>query len=290
MKVGESLRRERRVTLEDTGWRPDVSTPIAFQIAGTDLDAELKNWPKGTVEVSASDLAPEELGAVLGGQFELTCGDEKYVLKPGDGLLIPRGEPRVWRVLSEEGVLYRVRHRSSIGASRMARNEERLTALEDSEAIKSLKAIYAAAADAKYTSDFRRKTSAELETAARQQVDCFTEDAVWQGGPFGGNIVGREPLFHFFCASPWRFTVHAYVSPRLSITGDRAEGIWKLLELGVREQDGKTVLLTGETVETYRRTPDGWRIASVSFAKLHSLVLADEPDALHCLISPGEEA
>jgi quercetin dioxygenase-like cupin family protein len=48
------------------------------------------------------------MGAVLEGRFELTCGDERYELAAGMGILIPANEPHVWRVLSDDGVLYRV--------------------------------------------------------------------------------------------------------------------------------------------------------------------------------------
>jgi hypothetical protein len=153
-----------------------------------------------------------------------------------------------------------------------------------------LKAAYAAATDAKYTPDRQRRPKPEFVAAAARQAACFTHDAVWRGGPFGGDIVGRAALQSFFEQSPWRFTTHLYAAPILEIEGETARGTWRLWELGVQDTDQRTVLLTGATHETYRLTSEGWRIASMRFETLHSLVLSSEPDAVRRLIPSGEAA
>jgi hypothetical protein len=95
---------------EDSGWRPaDAATAPAFRTEGRDLIVELRRWNASDI----AELAPppnlgEEVGAVLNGRFELTTGDERHELAPGSGILIPPGEARTWRLLSESGVLYRV--------------------------------------------------------------------------------------------------------------------------------------------------------------------------------------
>jgi hypothetical protein len=168
--------------------------------------------------------------------------------------------------------------------------QARLQRLEAVEDLRRLKQTYAAAADAKYNPDRTRKAPADLAAAAHKQAECFTIDAIWHGGPFGGDINGRAALFDFFCRSPWLFTVHAYLSPVLDIDGNRATGLWQLWQVGVRDGDSATVLVTGRTREHYMRLPDaGWRVSEMQFEQLHSLVLSDVPDALRCLIPLGEK-
>jgi mannose-6-phosphate isomerase-like protein (cupin superfamily) len=58
--------------------------------------------------IAAVSGTAEEMGAVLEGRFTLVCGEESHSLSVGDGILVPRGEPRSWRLDSDHGVLYRV--------------------------------------------------------------------------------------------------------------------------------------------------------------------------------------
>jgi hypothetical protein len=163
---------------------------------------------------------------------------------------------------------------------------KRLQRVEDVQALHALKAEYAAAADAKYVPTGGR--APEFEAAADRQAACFAADAVWHGGPFGGTISGRDGLLAFFRNSPWRFTAHLYDAPAISVDGDAASARWRLWEIGTRAADGRTVLMVGTTEETYRRTPDGWKIASMRFSALHAVALDERPDALRCLIPAGE--
>jgi hypothetical protein len=95
---------------EDSGWRPaDETTEPRFRTEGRDLVVELRRWNAGDIaELAAPPNLGEEVGAVLNGRFELTTGDERHELVPGSGILIPPGEARTWRLLSDSGVLYRV--------------------------------------------------------------------------------------------------------------------------------------------------------------------------------------
>jgi hypothetical protein len=165
---------------------------------------------------------------------------------------------------------------------------QRLQRIEDVQALNALKAEYAAAADAKYTSDYER--APDFDRAADRQAACFTEDAVWHGGPFGGTITGRAALQTFFRGKLWRFTAHLYSAPEITLDGDDASARWRLWELGIRASDDCAVLLVGTTKEAYRRTAHGWKIASMQFEALHSLGLGDRSDALRCLIPAGDVA
>jgi quercetin dioxygenase-like cupin family protein len=98
----------RACTTADSGWRPNAATAPDFRAEGDELAVELRRWTPGIGVPEAPRGLGEEMGAVLEGRFELACDDERYELGPGDGLLIPAGASRTWRVLSDSGVLYRV--------------------------------------------------------------------------------------------------------------------------------------------------------------------------------------
>jgi hypothetical protein len=164
----------------------------------------------------------------------------------------------------------------------------RVQRLEDLQALQALKARYAAAADAKYTPQGQRQSSALLERAAAEQAACFHADAVWEGGSFGGHIVGRDALFTWFCRSPWRFAAHFYQSPRFTLEGDSASAEWRLWQLGIRADDDRTMLIVGNTFERYRRDAGGWLIEAMRFDSLHTLGLPDAAGALRCVI-PGAQ-
>lgn len=169
--------------------------------------------------------------------------------------------------------------------------ESRLAHLEAIQDIHALRQRYALAADAKYHARGDRHKGTMLDAAVNAQVSCFAPDALWHGGPFGGDIQGREALRGFFRVSPWHFTSHHYSNVDLRIHGQRAEGSWRLVEIGVRESDKATVLITGRTAETYRKDPaEGWLISSFAFEQLHSIELSREAGALRCLIPAEEEA
>ncbi|MFX1766785.1 nuclear transport factor 2 family protein [Paraburkholderia sp. A1RI-2L] len=148
---------------------------------------------------------------------------------------------------------------------------ERVARLEAVEAIRELKARYAALADAKYTSTHERQPADVLARVAWDQALCFTEDAVWEGGAgFGDSLVGRAQLHEWFKRSPWCFAAHYYGSPQFDIRADEASGTWRLWQLAMREDTREVVLLAAVTRERYRRDADGaWRCAYMNFAQIH---------------------
>ena len=166
--------------------------------------------------------------------------------------------------------------------------EQRLARLEARAEIAELMQRYAAAADRKYTAGRTKQSPAVVRDAAREQAACFTEDAEWHGGRFGGALHGQAAIEDFFTQSPWLFTAHHYGSPSFAFHGEEADVCWRLLEVGVREGDGQVVLLTGTVRQTCCRTAQGWRIARMEFDALHAIGLAAEPERLRCLIPLGE--
>lgn len=106
----------RICTTQESGWSPQaVPAALDFHTRGDVLAVELRRWHAGeAVTIDQPRELREEMGAILSGRYELVCGDERYELAAGDGIVIPPGEPRTWRSLSDDGVLYRV---SCIGSA-----------------------------------------------------------------------------------------------------------------------------------------------------------------------------
>lgn len=76
-------------------------------LSGDKFDLKLKTFAQGeTVEGGLPSLG-EEVGAILEGTFEVDAAGEHYTLTAGEGIVIPAHEPRAWRCVSEQGVLYR---------------------------------------------------------------------------------------------------------------------------------------------------------------------------------------
>lgn len=158
---------------------------------------------------------------------------------------------------------------------------QRLQRLEAIEAIHALKARYAALADAKYTHDHQRQPEERMAEVARQQAACFTDDAIWYGGEFGGDLQGHDQLFAWFQQSPWCFATHLYASPIIEVSATEARATWRLWQMALREDNGEAVLLFGTTRETYRRNDDGqWLIASMTFEDVHLMPAAPSPRPL----------
>ena len=160
--------------------------------------------------------------------------------------------------------------------------EERLAQLEAVQSIHALKARYGALADQKYTVTRERESDARVREVARQQAECFTEDAVWDGGSdFGDRLVGRARLTEWFSRSPWCFALHYYGSPELAVHGDTATGRWRLWQVALRAGDRQAVLLAAITEEAYARQPDGrWLHSRMRFSQLHMLPVGAGPDPL----------
>lgn len=168
--------------------------------------------------------------------------------------------------------------------SDVAQLTERLFRLESVEAIRQLKARYAALADAKYTADYRQQELARLKELAMAQAACFTAQAVWYGAEFGGDRVGREALAQWFEQSPWCFAAHYYVGEDIAVDGQQARASWRLWQLALRADNAEAVLLMARTEETYRYTEaQGWLVDSMRFCDVQVAALGS--DALP--LAPG---
>lgn len=83
--------------------------PAVHGASGDHLDLALRRFSAGEALAGAEDALFEEVGAVVEGEFHIDAAGESYDLAKGEGILIPPGEPRVWRCTSPQGgLLYRV--------------------------------------------------------------------------------------------------------------------------------------------------------------------------------------
>jgi SnoaL-like domain len=94
--------------------------------------------------------------------------------------------------------------------------EERITRLEDIEAIKQLKVRYSHICDDMHNPD--------------EIASVFAEDGVWESPDFGmatGHAAIRE-LFKKFQAT-FSFSQHNMTNPLITVDGDHATGVWYIM-------------------------------------------------------------
>jgi len=130
---------------------------------------------------------------------------------------------------------------------RLKELESRIGRLEAIEAIKTLKARYAAACDDNYNPEGIGK--------------LFTEDAVWYGEENFGTHKGREAIKAFFAevSKDIEFAVHYFVQPIIEVSpkGDTATGRWYLWQAATMK-GGRAVWLAGLEYDKYRKIDGQW--------------------------------
>ena len=122
---------------------------------------------------------------------------------------------------------------------------KRVQILEDIEAIKRLKARYAQACDSNYNPD--------------EMVKIFTEDAVWDGGADFGVHRGRKEIKEFFkkVSGDLVFAIHYFMSPSITIEGNKANGRWYLWQAATLKGN-KAVWLAGFEDDKYEKINNAW--------------------------------
>ena len=130
-------------------------------------------------------------------------------------------------------------------ASRLADIEKRLSALEDAEAIRNLKARYAAYCDAQYNCD---------GIAA-----LFTEDAVWES-PSLGRFEGREAIRACFrgASGIFTFAIHYSLNGHIEVSGDTAKAQWYLFMPCTVGATNQAFWRAGIDQEHYVRVDGSW--------------------------------
>lgn len=153
---------------------------------------------------------------------------------------------------------------------------ERIRRLEDCEAIRQLKAFYARCADDKYTDDHRRKPPEEFRRISILQASVFTEDGVWDGGPQFGIKSGRQAIAEHLANVPWSFAMHYFLSPSITLDGDRAHADWMLWQTCTFAESNLAVFMAATTSDDYVRTAEGWKMSRMGF-KLKFITPFDQP-------------
>lgn len=132
--------------------------------------------------------------------------------------------------------------------------EQRIARLESMEQIRALKAVYCDLCDRGYDPD---GLSA-----------LFTEDAVWDGGPFGRHE-GRQAIHDFFksVSHSLVFAAHLVTNPIIAFQDDdTAHGKWRLWEPATVNEDGKLVskILLAAYEDVYVKVDGRWLVKSLT--------------------------
>ena len=137
--------------------------------------------------------------------------------------------------------------------------DERLTRLEDAEAIRELKLTYARLCDNGYDAD--------------EIVELFDPDGdvSWEGGTFGTHR-GHEEIRTFFqnVSSEILWAAHLMLNPvvQLAPDGTSAHGSWYLLELATmvaRDPSAPpdAVIMTGVYDDLFVKRQEAWRFRRI---------------------------
>ena len=129
--------------------------------------------------------------------------------------------------------------------ARLERIERRLQALEDAEAIRNLKARYAALCDKQYDAD--------------GIAMLFTEDALWES-PGLGRFEGREAIRGFFreVSGIFSFAIHYSLNGHIEVDGYTAQAQWYLFIPCTVNAGNQAMWRASIDHETYVRVDGVW--------------------------------
>jgi ketosteroid isomerase-like protein len=134
---------------------------------------------------------------------------------------------------------------NSVDPARIERLERRLQVLEDGEAIRNLKARYAALCDQHYDAD--------------RIAMLFTEDALWES-PGLGRFEGREAIRNFFrgASEIFSFAIHYSLNGQIDVEGDTARARWYQFMPCTVASGNRAMWRASIDHETYARVGGTW--------------------------------
>ncbi|MDP3859471.1 MAG: nuclear transport factor 2 family protein [Stagnimonas sp.] len=151
--------------------------------------------------------------------------------------------------------------------------EQRLQALEDIDAIRSLKAHYLACCDAKDPLGMRA---------------CFADGPVAIDYGVVGKFESAEPLVEIFKqigCHPHMVEMHHGVNPRIKLLGPgKAEGLWGLHYQLINTNDNTLTQLGAYYEDAYVKTAAGWKISATKCVVTSTLVLKLGAEATAALV------
>ncbi len=129
--------------------------------------------------------------------------------------------------------------------ARLEQIERRLLALEDAEAIRNLKARYAALCDDHYDAD--------------RIAVLFAEDAIWES-PGLGRFEGRDAIRDFFrtAGAIFSFAIHYSLNGHITVDGDTAQARWFLFMPCTAADGNRAMWRAGIDHERYERIGGVW--------------------------------
>ena len=140
-------------------------------------------------------------------------------------------------------------------SARLAQLEQRVQALEDVNAIRHLKARYAASCDDQYNPD--------------GLAALFTEDAVWESQGLG-RFEGREAIWACFrgASQLFPFAIHSSLNGHIDVQGDTARAQWYLFMPCTLGEGNRAMWRAGVDQEEYVRVDGEWKFKRKSSAPL----------------------
>jgi len=140
-------------------------------------------------------------------------------------------------------------------SARLAQLEQRVQVLEDVNAIRHLKARYAAYCDDQYNPD--------------SLAALFTEDAVWESQGLG-RFEGREAIRAFFGSASQLFTfaIHYSLNGQIDVQGDTARAQWYLFMPCTLGDGNRAMWRAGVDHEEYVRVAGEWKFTRKTSAPL----------------------
>jgi quercetin dioxygenase-like cupin family protein len=102
---GDGLRHCERLEI---AWQSPQSPSQTAMVEGEHLAIAISVFHLGERSEEPAQPEGEEVATVLEGAFLVEAAGERYELSPGEGIIIPPREPRVWTCRSARGALYRV--------------------------------------------------------------------------------------------------------------------------------------------------------------------------------------
>lgn len=151
--------------------------------------------------------------------------------------------------------------------------EQRLAVLEDTEAIRSLKARYLACCDAKDPIGMRA---------------CFADGPVAIDYGVLGTFDRADALVEIFKqigCHPHMVEMHHGVNPQITVlSADHAEGRWGLHYQLINTNDSTLTQLGAYYQDKYRKTAVGWKMSATQCVVTSMLVLKLSADAVQAMV------
>jgi hypothetical protein len=131
--------------------------------------------------------------------------------------------------------------------------------VSDIDDIKQVKYRYLRALDTRHWDEF---------------ADTLTEDVIGDYGESMGeehHFTDRDSLVEFMRSSmpAGLISEHRVTHPEIDVVGDEATGIWYLQDRIIAPEFDFMLIGAGFYHDTYRRTPDGWRISVTGYDRTY---------------------